>query len=120
MKIQREDWGLKLRYPKTETDPNLHLQWSLSFAQSSPFSSNCTVGKRSLLEIDNLRGRTQTCQPLVKENLEILQNIVRFSFFPYQTPFPSRELDTNLIPRAHSPFKMADRRGEKRYVIEHK
>ena len=116
MKIQREDWGLKLRYPKTETDQNRsicsNLQWSLSFAQSSPFSSNCTVGKRSLLEIDNLRGRTQTCQPLVKENLEILQKIVRFCFFPDQTPFPSRELDTNLIPRAYFPFEMADRRGK--------
>ena len=29
------------------------------------------------------------------------------------------ELDTNLIPRAYSPFKMADRHGEKQ-VIEHK
>ena len=46
----------------------------------------------------------QTCQPLVKENLEtheknleILQKIVRFYFsVPDQTPFPSRELDTNL------------------------
>ena len=70
----------------------------------------------------------QTCQPLVKENLEtheknleILQKIVRFYFsVPDQTPFPSRELDTNLIPRAYSPFKLADRSGEKRQVIKHK
>ena len=28
----------------------------------------------------------------MKKNLEILQKIVRFCFFPNQTPFPSREL----------------------------
>ena len=46
----------------------------------------------------------QTCQPLVKENLETheknletLQKIVRFFFLPDQTPL-SRELDTSLIP----------------------
>ena len=44
----------------------------------------------------------------MKKSLEIQQKIVKFYFFPNQTPFPSRELDTN------SPFKMADRRGEKR------
>ena len=33
------------------------------------------------------------------KNLEILQKIVRFYFFHDQTPFPSRELDINLIPR---------------------
>ena len=27
-----------------------------------------------------------------------------------------RELDTNIITRAYFPFKMADRRGEKRYL----
>ena len=63
---------------------------------------------------------SQTCQPLVKENLEIHEKKsgdstknrdLIFYFFPDQTPFPSRELDTNLIPRV-------DRRGEKRYVIE--
>ena len=56
----------------------------------------------------------------MKKDLEILKEIMRFYFFPDQTPFPSRELDTNLIPRAYSPFKMADRRGEKRKVFEHK
>ena len=35
------------------------------------------------------------------------------------TPFPSRELDTNLIARAYS-LVMVDRRGEKRKVFEHK
>ena len=50
----------------------------------------------------------------MKKNLEILQKIVRFYFFPDQTPFLSRELDTNLIPQAYPPFKMADRRGEER------
>ena len=61
-------------------------------------------------------------QPRVRENLEsheknlqILQKVVRFYFsVPDQIAFPSRELDTNLIPRAYSPFKLADRRGEKR------
>ena len=42
---------------------------------------------------------------------------MRFCFFPDQTSFPSRELDTKLISRAYSHFKMADWRGEKRYVI---
>ena len=54
----------------------------------------------------------------MKKNLEILQKIVRFYFSPNQTPFPSRELDTNLNPRAYSQLKMADRRREKRKVIE--
>ena len=35
-------------------------------------------------------------------------------FFPWWNPFLSRELDTNLIPQAYPPFKMADRRGEER------
>ena len=64
----------------------------------------------------------QTCQPLVKENLETheqksgdsAKNSEILLFFPDQTPFPSRELGTSLIPRAYSPLKMADRRGEKR------
>ena len=50
----------------------------------------------------------------MKKNLEILQKIVRFYFFPDQTPLLSRELDTNLIPQAYPPFKMADSRGEER------
>ena len=54
----------------------------------------------------------------MKKNLEILQKIVRCYFFPDQTPFPLQELDTNLIPQAYPPFKMADRRGEERQVIE--
>ena len=68
----------------------------------------------------------QTCQPLVKENLEThgkksgdsTKNSEILFFFPDQAPSPSRELDTKIIPRAYSPYKMADRRGEKRKVIE--
>ena len=55
----------------------------------------------------------------MKKNLEILQKIVRFYFFLDQTPFPSKELDTNLIPRPYSPFKMADRTISY-WSIEHK
>ena len=73
----------------------------------------------------------QTCQPLVKENLETheqksgdsaknTENSEILLFFPDQTPFPSRELGTSLIPRDYSPLKMADRRREKRQVLGHK
>ena len=72
-----------------------------------------------------LSPRWQTCQPLVKENLETHEKKSGDStknseilFFPDQTPFPSRELDTNLNPRAYFQLKMADRRGEKRKFIE--
>ena len=66
--------------------------------------------------------KVQTCQPLVKENLETheqksgdsAKNSEIQLIFPDQTPFPSRELGTSLIPMAYSPLKMADRRGEKR------
>ena len=51
----------------------------------------------------------QTCQPLVKENQETHEKNSGDSaknseilFFPYQTPVDP--LDTNLIPRAYSPF----------------
>ena len=54
----------------------------------------------------------QTCQPLVKENLETHEkksgDCIKNSeilFFPDQTPFSSRALDTNLIPRASFPFQ---------------
>ena len=72
----------------------------------------------------------QTCQPLVKENQETHEKKSGDSaknseilFFPYQTPVDP--LDTNLIPRAYSPFffspfKMADRHGERQWVIAHK
>ena len=54
----------------------------------------------------------------MKINLEILQKIVRFwFFFADQTPFQSRELNTNLLPRAYSRFKMADRRGKNDVII---
>ena len=43
----------------------------------------------------------QTCQPPVKENLETHEKKSGDST-------KNRELDTNLIPRAYSPFKMAD------------
>ena len=56
----------------------------------------------------------------MKKNLEILQKIVRFYFLPDQTPFTSQELDTNLTARVYSPFKMADRHGEKRYWTQAK
>ena len=54
----------------------------------------------------------QTCQPLVKENLETheqksgdsAKNSEILLFFPDQTPFPSRELGTSLIPRAFELF----------------
>ena len=61
----------------------------------------------------------QTCQPLVKVNQETREKksgdstkkISEILCF-LQTPIPLRELDTNLIPRAHSPFKVADGHGK--------
>ena len=50
---------------------------------------------------------SQTCQPLVKENLE--RKISEILFFPRSNPFSIETPDTNFISSACSPFKLADR-----------
>ena len=72
-------------------------------AFSSRFAGLPTPGK----------GNPWKGDPWKKSGYSTKNSEIQF-FFPDQIPFPSRELDTNLTARLYSPFKMANRRGEKR------